>query len=118
MNNLSLYFSITNEMYSSNHSQPSLKLSEKIVQTLDTDNETPVKFSSPENVGTFSKELIQNLYDRIVNTNTFNNFENLLIEWIKNELEHNDLNVKAFLESIQNHPISFSSLIGFFYQHG
>ncbi len=35
-----------------------------------------------------------------------------------NTLEHNDLNVKIFLELIQNHEIWSSSLIGFFYQHG
>src|SRR3990170_6544757 len=37
---------------------------------------------------------------------------------IKNTLEHHEMNSETFFESIQNHQIWFSSLIGFFYQHG
>ncbi|CAB4482016.1 unnamed protein product [Rhizophagus irregularis] len=49
--------------------------------------------------------------------NDFNKFENVIIEWIKN----NDKNTKQILELIQNHKKSefwFSSIIGFFYQYG
>ena len=63
--------------------------------------------------------MTKDFYNRLINTiNSFDDFENLSIEWIKSTLEHNDMNAETFLESIQNHQILFSSLIGFFYQHG
>jgi hypothetical protein len=62
--------------------------------------------------------LINDLYVRIIYTDSFDDFEDLSIEWIKNTLEHQKMNVEGFLESIQKHPTLFSSLIGFFYQHG
>src|SRR6266540_1767472 len=102
----------------SNHLQPSLKFSEKTIQTPDVNGETQTKFLSSENDGTFLKKLIKDFYNRIINTNSFDNFENLSIEWIKNTLTHNYMNAETFLESIQNHKVLFSSLIGFFYQHG
>src|ERR1044071_1039456 len=83
-----------------------------------SNNETPNKFLPSGNDETFLKELIKNFYNRIIDTNSFENFENLSIEWIKNTLERNDMSSEGFLESIQHHPILFSSLIGFFYQHG
>ncbi|CAI2175782.1 13319_t:CDS:2, partial [Funneliformis geosporum] len=67
------------------------------------------------------KELIKDFYDKIINTISFDNFENSSIEWIKNTLKQNDLNVETSLEFMQNHEESeawFTSLIGFFYQHG
>src|SRR6266498_3559566 len=85
----------------------------------ETDGEIPsIKFMPSENHGTFLNELIKEFYNRIINTVSFNNFENLSIEWIMNTLKHNDMNAKIFLELIQNHEIWFSGLIGFFYQHG
>src|SRR6266498_4794092 len=96
---------------SSNHSK-------KTIQTLNTDNEISTKFIPSENDEAFFRELIENFYNRIINTNSFDNFEDLSIEWIKSTLEHNDMNAETFLGSIQNHQILFSSLIGFFYQHG
>src|SRR6266498_4985031 len=71
-----------------------------------------------ENDETFFKEFIKNFYNRIINTDSFDDFENLSIKWIKVTLECNDVNVETFLESIQDHRIGFSSLIRFFYQHG
>ncbi len=41
-----------------------------------------------ENDGTYFKELIENFYDIIINTGSFDNFENLSIKWIKNTLEN------------------------------
>jgi len=73
---------------------------------------------SSENDGMYVNELIKDFYNRIINTVSFNNFENLSIEWIMNTLKHNDMDAKIFLELIQNHENCFSSLIGFFYQHG
>src|SRR5688572_18101367 len=67
---------------------------------------------------TFFGELINDFYNRIINTNSFCDFENVSIEWIKNTLEHHNMNAETFLESVQNYNIRFSSLIGFFYQHG
>src|SRR6266542_1614806 len=96
---------------SSNHSK-------KTIQTLNTDNEISTKFIPSENDEAFFRELIENFHNRIVNTDSFDNFENLLIEWIKDTLEHNDVHAETFLESIQNQQILLSSLIGFFYQHG
>src|SRR6266540_7115412 len=92
--------------------------SKKIIQTLNTGNEISTKFIPSENGEAFFRELIENFYNRIINTDSFDNFENLSIEWIKSTLEHNDMNAETFLESIQNHQILLSSLIGFFYQHG
>src|SRR5688572_27555201 len=100
------------------YSPSSIEFSKKIIQTSDVDNETPTKFLSSEDYRTFFKELIKDFYNRIINTNSFDDFENLSIEWIRNTLEHNDMSAKTFLESIQNHQILSSSLIGFFYQHG
>src|SRR6266498_5367394 len=99
----------------SNNSNFSQKFPEKTILTPDADNETPTS----KNDGTFFKELTKDFYNRLINTiNSFDDFENLSIEWIKSTLEHNDMNAETFLESIQNHQILFSSLIGFFYQHG
>src|SRR6266542_3228146 len=104
--------------HSSNYSKPSLKFSKKTIQTLNTDNEISTKFIPSENDEAFFIELIKNFYNRIINTDSFDNFENSSIEWINNTLEHNDMNAETFLESIRNHQILLSSLIGFFYQHG
>src|SRR6266498_5347189 len=99
----------------SNNSNFSQKFPEKTILTPDADNETPTS----KNDGTFFKELTKDFYNRLINTiNSFDDFENLSIEWIKSTLEHNDMNAETFLGSIQNHQILFSSLIGFFYQHG
>ena len=66
----------------------------------------------------FFRELIKDFYDRIINTDSFDDFEVSSIEWIMNTLERNDMNAKIFFELNQNHRIGFSSLIGFFHQHG
>src|SRR5688572_2766924 len=100
------------------HSQSSLKSSKKVIQASVVDNETPTKLMSPEDDRTFLKESIKHFYNRIIDTDSFNDFENSSIEWIKNTLEHHGMNSEGFLESIRNQPMMFSSLIGFFHQHG
>ncbi|CAB5354345.1 unnamed protein product [Rhizophagus irregularis] len=64
----------------------------------------------------FSKDFYQNIL-KIIETNDFNTFENNLIEWINSFIK----DTKMILESMQNHEeyeFWFSSIIGFFYQHG
>ncbi len=95
-----------------------MSYSKKTIRIPETESEILTKSMPSENDGRFLKELIKDFYNRIINTVSFNNFENLSIEWMKNTLKHNDMNAKIFLELIQNHEIWFSSLIGFFYQHG
>ncbi|CAG8543445.1 7907_t:CDS:2 [Funneliformis caledonium] len=85
------------------------------------DNTIPTKLILFKNDENTFKELIKDFYEKIINTVSFDNFENSSIEWIKITLVQNDLNVETFLEFMQNHEESetwFSSLIGFFYQHG
>src|SRR6266540_7554536 len=104
--------------HSSNYLQSSLKFSEKSIQISDIDNKASNKFMHSENDYTFFKKFVKDFYNRIINTDSFETFENLSVKWIKNILERNDMNAETFLEIIQNHKIWLSSLIGFFYQHG
>ena len=64
----------------------------------------------------FLKEFSRNFHQKIIDTNDFYIFENTLIEWIKNI----DKNAKTILELMQSHndKVWFTSIIGFFYQHG
>ncbi|RIA88266.1 hypothetical protein C1645_826637 [Glomus cerebriforme] len=69
----------------------------------------------------FIKKFLKDFYSKIIETNNFNNFENILIEWIENFLLKNNKNPQIILKIMQNHKenlLLFSSLIGFFYQHG
>src|SRR4051794_1137539 len=68
----------------------------------------------------FLKNFLKDFYRKIIETNDFNNFEKISIEWIHYELEDNDKNPKEILEIMRNHKskILFTSFIGFFYQHG
>ncbi|CAB5396307.1 unnamed protein product [Rhizophagus irregularis] len=69
----------------------------------------------------FLKEFLKDFYRKlikIIDTNNLITLENTLIEWIKN-IDNKD--TKIILESMQNHKdneLLFSSIIGFFYQHG
>src|ERR1044072_8735316 len=65
----------------------------------------------------FLKKFSRDFYQKVIDTNDFNVFENILSEWIK--CIGNDS--KTTLELMQNHKETefwFSSIIGFFYQHG
>ncbi len=86
--------------HSSNYLQSSLKFSENPIQTLDTDNETPTISMPSENNAKFFEEFINAFYNRIISTDSFDNFEVLSIKWIKNTLGYNDMNVEIFLELI------------------
>ena len=78
-----------------------VKLYTKII----TSNETPIKLKSN---GTFLKRFIEEFRNRIVNANSFDDFEDSSIQWIKFILGYNDINDEIFLELIQNHKIGFS----------
>src|SRR2546430_1981749 len=87
------------------------KLEKNIITNKEDDND--------EN---FLKKILKDFYNKIIETNDFNNFEEISIEWIKNNLKINDnKNPKKILELMKNHEeskILFTSFIGFFYQLG
>ena len=63
------------------------------------------------------KKFLKKFYQKIIDTSNFGTFENTLIEWIKNIYK----NTKKFFELMKSHELSeiwFSSIVGFFYQHG
>src|ERR1051326_1938977 len=65
----------------------------------------------------FLKEFSIEFYQKITDMEDFNTIENTLIEWIKNS----NKNIEFILGLMQNHKqtkLWFSSIIGFFYQHG
>src|SRR3954447_18207698 len=65
----------------------------------------------------FLKEFSRDFYQKIIDTDDFNIFEITLREWIKGI----NTNATKILELMQNHKENeflFSSIIGFFYQHG
>ena len=71
-------------------------------------------FKSDEN---FLKEFSKGFYRKIIDTNDFSTFENILRKWIINL----DKDVESIFELMQNHEqakLWFSSAIGFFYQLG
>ncbi|CAB4492143.1 unnamed protein product [Rhizophagus irregularis] len=76
-------------------------------------------FQDDEN---FLKNLLNNFYNKIIETNDFNNFEKIFCECIKSEIEINNYeNYNYILNMIENHIESkfwFTSLIGFFYNFG
>src|ERR1043166_3502719 len=65
----------------------------------------------------FLKEFLIEFYQKITDMEDFNTIENTLIEWIKNA----NKNIELIFGLMQNHKqtkLWFSSIIGFFYQHG
>src|SRR4051812_8486630 len=69
----------------------------------------------------FLKKFLIGFYNKIIDTNDFCTFENTTIKWMKKELKKYDKNPENFLEMMEihkNHQIWFTSLTGFFYQHG
>src|ERR1051325_10937715 len=62
----------------------------------------------------FLKDFSMSFYYKIINTNDINTIENSLSEWIK----YIGNNTETILSLMQNHEPHFSSIIGFFYQHG
>src|SRR4051794_26047341 len=71
-------------------------------------------YKSDEN---FLKEFSIDFYRKIIETNDFNIFEDILIIWIKDI----DKDTELIFGLMQNHEQTkfwFSSIMGFFYQHG
>src|SRR5581483_3695313 len=69
----------------------------------------------------FLKDLLKNFYCKIVDVDDFNTFDNTLIKWIKDMLEIHNKDPKEVFKMIQNYEkcqFWFTSLMGFFYQHG
>ena len=65
----------------------------------------------------FLKEFSKNFYQKVIDINDFSTFENILRKWI---ISH-DKDVESIFKLMQNHEQTkfwFSSIIGFFYQHG
>src|SRR2546423_15219694 len=65
----------------------------------------------------FLKEFLIDFYRKIIDTDDFNTYEDILIKWINNI----NKNTESIFELMQNHEQTkfwFSSIIGFFYQHG
>src|SRR2546423_3751051 len=69
----------------------------------------------------FLKNFLKNFYHKTIDAEDFNTFEDISIKWMKNELENNDKDPESLLKMMQNHKrhqIWFTSIMGFFYQHG
>ena len=74
-----------------------------------------------ENDETFLKELLKHFYCQLIKIENYTNFENILTEWIKDFFNYNKKNSEMILKLMENHEENenwFSSLIGFFYEHG
>jgi len=77
----------------------------------------PLINDTSENDESFLKKFLIDIYYKIIDVEDFSNFEIILSEFII----YIDKNVKTILELMKNHKESetwFSSIIGFFYQHG
>src|SRR5688572_2164268 len=69
----------------------------------------------------FLKEFLKEFYRQIIKIVNYEKYENILIEWIQNFLNHNEKNPEIILKLMEGHKENenwFSSLIGFFYEHG
>src|ERR1043165_143998 len=71
-----------------------------------------------ENDENFLKIFSKDFYQKVIDINDINTFEDTLIKWIKSI---NNKDTKLILILMKNHhqtEFLFSSIIGFFYQHG
>ena len=69
----------------------------------------------------FLKEFLKGFYRHIMKIQNLTKFEIILIEWLENFFNYNQKNSKTILELMENHKENenwFSSLTGFFYDHG
>ncbi|CAB4385688.1 unnamed protein product [Rhizophagus irregularis] len=74
-----------------------------------------------ENDEIFLKEFLKEFYRQIIKIENYANFENILKEWIKEFFDDNNKDLYYFLKIMEYHDENenwFSSLIGFFYEHG
>src|SRR5688572_23339933 len=68
-----------------------------------------------ENDENFLKIFSKDFYQKVIDINDINTFEDTLIKWIKSK------DTELILRLMKNHhqtEFLFSSIIGFFYQHG
>ena len=63
----------------------------------------------------FLKNLLNNFYNKIIETNDFNNLEKFFIGY---EINYNNKDILDLMENHKESKFWFTSLIGFFYQHG
>src|SRR5688572_2122197 len=76
---------------------------------------------SKDNDNNFLKEFLKGFYHQVTKIEHYENFEIILAEWVKDFLEHNEKSSKIILNLMETHEENenwFSSLIGFFYEHG
>jgi len=69
----------------------------------------------------FLKDFLKDFYHQVINIKDYAKFETILMEWIQDFFKYNKKNSKIILELMRNHEENenwFSSLIGFFYEHG
>src|ERR1051325_2779492 len=69
----------------------------------------------------FLKEFLKGFYRQILKIQNFVKFEIILTEWIEDFFKYNEKNSKTILKLMEDHEENenwFSSLIGFFYEHG
>src|ERR1043166_4628155 len=69
----------------------------------------------------FLKDFLKEFYRQVIKIENYTNFENILTEWIKGFFNYNKKNSEMILKLMENHEENenwFSSLIGFFYEHG
>ncbi|GBB94209.1 hypothetical protein RclHR1_02310015 [Rhizophagus clarus] len=85
----------------------------------EVDNKLEINIS--ENDENFLKNIINDLYHKIIEMNDFNGFEIFLSKWIENKFKNVNKDPKLFLKLMKNHrerKFWFTSLIGLFYQLG
>src|SRR6266498_2945514 len=86
--------------------------------SLSNNNNNNISKDDDEN---FLKEFLKDFYCQIINIENYTNFENTLTEWIQDFFNHNEKDPKIILKLMEEHKESenwFSSLIGFFHEHG
>src|SRR6266498_811980 len=69
----------------------------------------------------FLKEFLDDIHKNFSSSKNIEEFENLTIEWLNFLEDFQFINLKKMMEFMKNHQkndLWFSSLIGFFYQHG
>ena len=69
----------------------------------------------------FLKEFLKGFYHQVIKIEYYDNFEIILTEWTKDFFSLNKKSSETVLKLMENHEENenwFSSLIGFFYEHG
>src|SRR5438045_965429 len=82
--------------------------------------ENTITLNKDDDDENFLKELLKNFYRQIMIMENYNNFKNILIEWLKDFFEQNKKDFDKILELMKNHEENenwFSSLLGFCFEH-